>query len=178
MRRIKLKANINLELSKEDLNYELQNLVSEIATEQIKKMVKKEAESMVKQEVKRIISPIVDSYLENALVGREYISYHSNDISRRNVDEYIKSIIVSYLDEPVYVYSKNSSELSKRYWKSSDNSDKTRAERWVNEKAKEFIDNGLFKNIESEIEDIVKSLTPSEEEIQEIIKREVRAKFI
>jgi hypothetical protein len=172
-----MKANINLEIYKEDLNCELENLVSEIASEQIKKLVKEKAEKLVEQEVKRIVSPIVDSYLEDAQVGREYISYHSNDVSRRNVDEYIKRIIKDYLDEPVYLYSKDSSELSKRYWKSSEKSGKTRAERWVTEKARRFVDNELFVKIENTMDQVVKTLIPSEETINEIIKNEVKERF-
>ncbi|NYV64613.1 hypothetical protein HYI36_05045 [Bacillus sp. Gen3] len=172
-----MKANVNLEISKEDLNDELRHLISEIASDEIRRMVREESDQMIKEEIKRIVSPIVDSYLESAQVGRENISYHSNDISRRHVDEYIKRLIVSYLDEPVYLYSRDSSELSKRYWKASDKNDKTRAERWVNEKARSFVDNELFRKIEIRIEEVVKSLIPSEEEIHEIIKREVVAKF-
>lgn len=171
-----MKANINLEIDKEDLNYELRNLVEEIAADEIEKLVKTHAEQMVKEEVKRIISPIVDSYLESADVGREY-SYHSDVVSRRNVDEYIKTIIIRYLDEPVYLYSRSSSKLSERYNKSSEKSEATRSERWVNEKAREFVDKELFVKLENRIDEVVKSLVPSEEKINEIIKNELHEKF-
>ncbi|PAD84975.1 hypothetical protein CHH57_02025 [Niallia circulans] len=171
-----MKANINLEIDKEDLNYELRSLVEEIAADEIRKLVKAHAEQMVKEEVKKIIAPIVDSFLETAEVGREY-SYHSNAVSRRNVDEYVKTIIIRYLDEPVYLYSRSSSKLSERYNKSSEKSEATRSERWVNEKAREFVDKELFVKLEKRIEEVVKSLVPSEELINEIIKKEIQMRF-
>lgn len=173
-----MKANINLEIGKEDLNYELSNLVSEIASEEIEKMVKAKAAALVEQEIKRIIAPIVDSYLENALVGRSY-GYHSSDPSRRPVDDYIKSILIKYLDEPCYLYSKTSSKLSERYRPSSSGgTSTTRAEYWIQDKTRRFVDEELFVKMENKIKETVSAVTPSEDEIQEIIKREIKEKFI
>ncbi|CAM4018363.1 hypothetical protein [Mesobacillus zeae] len=173
-----MKANINLEISKEDLNYELENLVSQIASEQIGKLVKEKAESMVEQEVKRIIAPIVDSYLQTIIVGEEDFSYHCTKPRRTDVDTYIKKTLQKYLDEPCYKYSKTSNTLSGRYMKSSPSGDKTtRAEHWIMDKTREYADNELFQKIDKRVEETVKSVIPNEEEIQEIIKREIQAKF-
>lgn len=171
-----MKANINLEISKEDLNYELENLVAEIASEQIEKMVREKAESMVEQEVKRIIAPIVDSYLQTVIVGEEYQSHHSNKPPRTNVDTYIQRTLQKYLDEPCYRYSKSSSELSERY-KPSSGDKTTRAEYWIMDKVREYADNELFQKIDKRVEETVKSVIPNEQEIQEIIKREIQEKF-
>lgn len=171
-----MKANINLEIGKEDLNYELENLVSQIASEQIEKLVKEKAESMVEQEVKRIIAPIVDSYLQTIIVGEEHLSYHSTKPRRTDVDTYIKRTLQKYLDEPCYKYSKTSNTLSGRYMPSS--GDKTtRAEHWIMDKVREYADNELFQKIDKRVEETVKSVIPNDEEIQAIIKREIQAKF-
>lgn len=171
-----MKANISLEISKEDLNHELENLISEIASEQVEKLVKEKAESMIEQEVKRIIAPIVDSYLQTVIVGEEYRSYHSDKPPRTDVDTYIKRTLQKYLDEPCYRYSESSNTLSGRYMPSSGDRT-TRAEYWIMDKVKEYADTELFQKIDNRIEETVKSVIPNEEEIQEIIKREIQAKF-
>jgi hypothetical protein len=172
-----MKANITLEIRKEDLEYELQELISEIASEEIKAMVRKQAQEMVREEVKKIISPIVDSYLQTAIVGEEY-SHHSNKPPRMEVDKYIKRTLQDYLDEPCYKFSRDSSKLSEKYRPSSSGGDRTtRAEHWIMDKTRAYVDKELFIKIESRIEETVKSIIPKEEQIQEIIKREIQAKF-
>lgn len=133
-------------------------------------MVKETAQKLVKEEVKRIVAPIVDSYLETAQVGREHISYHDKGPSRRDADKYIRSVIMSYLDEPVYLYSKTSEKLSERYAISSSSGNKTRAELWVIEKAKSILEAEVFEKINL----IAKRVLPNEERIQEIIKAELK----
>lgn len=173
-----MKANIALEIDKDDLNYELENLVSSIAAEEIKKMVRKKAEALVEQEVKKIIGPIVDSYLNKVIIGEEFASIHSNRPSRTEVDRYIKRVLQDYLDEPCFTFNKDSNELAKRYMKSSSRGERTtRAERWVMDKTREFADKELFAKIESQIEKTVKTVIPTDEQIQEIIKKEIQQKF-
>jgi hypothetical protein len=173
-----MKANINLELSKDDLNCELENLVAEIAAEQIKKMVKDTAKELVEKEVKRIVSPIVDSYLQAAIVGREY-ECNSNHIPKCEVDKYIKRTLQNYLDEPCYLYSKSSSNLSKRYKSSSSGGEKTtRAEHWIRDKVREYADTEIFFKIEKSIQVSINKIAPSKEELNEIIKKEISKKLM
>lgn len=169
-----MRANINLEIDKEDLNYELKELVAEIASSEITRLVRETAKKMVEEEVKRIIAPIVDKFLENALVGREF-NYHEGNISRRGVDEYVAIVLKQYLDEPVYLYSKSSNELSKRYMPSSPGGEKkTRAEQWVIEKARQYADTELFAILDARLQEVAKQIIPSEERIQEIIRAEMK----
>lgn len=169
-----MKANVNLEIDKEDLNYELKELIAEIASNEITRMVRETAQKLVEDEVKRIIAPIVDKYLENALVGRNY-NYHERNISERPVDDYIAIVMRKYLDEPVYHYSKTSNELSKKYMPSSSGGEKkTRAEQWVTEKAQQYVDKELFPILEQHLNEIASSIIPSDERIQEIIKAEMK----
>lgn len=174
-----MKANVTLEIDKEDLNYELRELVRELAGEEVRRMVKAQAQSMVEEEVKRIVAPIVDEYLRDAEVGREHISYHDKGPRRGNVDAFIKRIIKDYLDEPVYVYSKLSEKISERYHITSSKSmsDKTRAELWVIQKSIEFVDKNVFPALEERIKKVAEVIVPSEEKIQELIRAEVLKKF-
>lgn len=173
-----MKANMQVEIDSEEISYYLKSVIQDIASKEIKQMVKSHAEEMVKEEVKRIISPIVDSYLETAMVGREHLSYHDTDVSRRNIDDYIAAIMKRYLDEPVYLYSKSSSELSKRYNKDSHNhGSRTRADYWVIEKVKQFADTELYGKIEKNIESVIASVIPNEDKIREMIKEEIKNKF-
>lgn len=172
-----MKASIELEIGREELNYELQNLVSQIASDEIKSMVKYKGEPLVEEELKQVISPIVDDYLKSAIVGKEHLSYHSTSIRQTDVDTYIKRTLQKYLDEPCYMYSKESTTLSGRYNKSSDKSSMTRAEYWIRDKVREYADKELYSYIDKKIEDVVKSVIPSNDEIEEIIKREIQNKF-
>ncbi|GGJ48883.1 hypothetical protein [Virgibacillus salexigens] len=173
-----MKANINLEINKEDLNYELECLVSEVASEQVEKMVREQATEMVREEVEKIISPIVDSYLKTAIVGEEYKSIHSDKPPRTEVDRYIKRTLQNYLDEPCFVFAKNSNKLSEKYMKSGSGGTKTtRAEHWIIDKTREYADKELFSKIDSQIEETIKSVIPTGEQIQEIIKQEIQNKF-
>lgn len=173
-----MKANISLEIDKDDLNYELEKVVSDIASEQVEKMVKEKASAMVEEEVKRIIAPIVDSYLKTVIVGEEHRSYHSDKPPRTEVDNYIKRTLQKYLDEPCYRYSKTASKMSEKYRPSSSGGDKTtRAEYWIMDKVREYADSELFQKIDVKISETIKAIVPSQEEIQEIIKREIQEKF-
>jgi len=169
-----MKATVNLEIDKEDLNYELKELIAEIASSEVTRLVRETAQKMVEEEVKKIVGPIVDKYLETALVGREF-NYHEKNISKRPVDEYIQCVINKYLSEPVYHYSKTSNDLSKKYMPSSSGGEKkTRAEQWVTEKAQQYVDNELFAILEAKLNEVAKHIIPSEERIQEIIKAEMK----
>ncbi|MCM3783690.1 hypothetical protein M3231_11965 [Neobacillus mesonae] len=172
-----MKANVNLEIDKDDLSYELNALVREIAEEEVRKMVKQHAEALVKEEIKRIIAPIVDDYLESAEVGRKHISYHEKGPSRRNIDDFVKRIIKDYLDEPVYLYSKDSEKISEKYNISSQKHDKTRAELWVINKTIKFVDNEVFPALEARLKEVAEAILPNEKQMQEIIKAEVLKKF-
>ncbi|WP_211750103.1 hypothetical protein [Paenibacillus sp. Marseille-Q4541] len=172
-----MKANVNLEIDKDDLSYELNALVREVAEEEIRKMVKQQAEALVKEEIKRIIAPIVDEYLQDAQVGREHISYHDKGPSRRNIDDFIKRIIKDYLDEPVYLYSKDAERISERYNKSSQPYDKTRAELWVINKTIKFVDSEVFPALEARLKEVADVIVLNEEQVQEIIKAKVLEKF-
>lgn len=168
-----MEANINLKIDKDDLSYELKELVSEIASEEIRRMVKAVAEKMVRDEVQKVIQPIVDSYLETAQVGREHISYHDKGPSRGEVDKYIKRIIQDYLDEPAYLYSETSEKLSHKYAISSGHGNKTRAEMWVIDKSRKYVETELFGKMEESLQLIAKKILPSEEKINEIIQNRV-----
>ncbi|MBB6731915.1 hypothetical protein [Cohnella zeiphila] len=172
-----MNASINIGIESEELSYYLKEVISDIASEEIRKMVKQQAEEMVRQEITRIVAPIVDSYLETAIVGREHFSAHDRFTSRREVDKFIKAIIMNYLDEPVYHYSKSDNTISGRYAHSASSGRETRAELWIHEKARKFVDTELFDKLESRLNEVAKKLIPSDEKMQEIIKQEVKSLF-
>lgn len=170
-----MKANVVLEIEKEDLNYELKELISEIASTEIRKMVKETAQRLVEEEVKSIISPIVNSYLEEAVVGREYTSAYDRIPNRRDVDKYIKTVLMNYLDEPCYLYSKSSNKLAERYTPSSQGGEKTtRAEHWIMDKTRKYAETELFAVLDEMLKEVASKIIPSEERIQEIIKAELK----
>jgi hypothetical protein len=176
---IEMKANISMEIYKEDLEHELQEVIRQIAGKEIKEMVKVFAEQMVKEAVGEIVKPIVDEYLEQALVGREHVSHHEKGPRRQPVDGYIKRIITDYLDEPVYRYSEKDNTISGKYARSSSvgSGEKTRAEMWIIEKTRKFADTELFGQIDIKLQDVASKIIPSEEKLQLMIREEVKARF-
>jgi hypothetical protein len=172
-----MEANITMKLDKEDLSYELKELVERLAAEEIQRMVRTEVEQMVKEEARRIVAPIVDSYLEKAMVGSECRSAHDRGPFRSEADVFIKRIIQSYLDEPTYLYSETSNKLSEKYAISSGHGNKTRAEMWVIEKARKFAETELLGKMNDHIDITLKEIMPSEEHIQSMIKEAVKNKF-
>ncbi|MNW51987.1 hypothetical protein D3C74_294880 [compost metagenome] len=172
-----MEANITMKLDKEDLSYELRELVEQLATDEIERMVKAEAEQMVKEEVRRIVAPIVDSYLDKAKVGSEIRSAHDRGPFRNEADVFIKRIIQAYLDEEVYLYAKDSEKLSEKYAISSGYGNKTRAELWVIEKARNYADTELLGKMNEHIDQTLKEIMPSKEQIQAMINEAVKNKF-
>lgn len=172
-----MKANIEIEIGGEDIGYSLKEVIREIAESEIKQMVRQSAKLMIEEEIKRVISPIVDSYLENAIVGRE-LGYHQRDgIRQTNVDSYIRSVLKNYLDESTYHYSQTNETLQGRYAVSSQKGDVTRAERWIVEKVRKYADTELFEKLDKRLKEVAERLIPNEEKMQEIIKAEVKVLF-
>ena len=170
-----MKGNIQLEISTDELRYELQSFIEKIAKGEVTRLVAETAKSLVEVEVKKIIAPIVDKHLETALVGRDYEYHEWGQITKRPIDDFIVTVLKKYLDEPVYHYSKNSNELSKKYMPSSRGGEKkTRAEQWVTSKAQEYVDTQLFPEMEQEMNEIIAKIVPNKDQIQEIIKAEIR----
>lgn len=169
-----MKAKIDIEIGSEDINYTLKEVIEEIAESEIKQIVRQSAKEIVEQEVKNIIAPIIEKYLENVLVGRKY-EYHNQAPYQTEVDQYIKAVLVKYLDEPSYAYSKTSNKLSERYAPSSSGGNKvTRAELWIIDKTREYAETELFVKLDKKIQDVAGKLIPNEEKMNEMIKENLK----
>lgn len=167
-----MRASMEIELHSDDIQAELKEVIQEIAEEEIRKMVRTQAQEMVKESVTKIIAPIVDEYLKVAIVGHDYCS--NWEVRKADVDKYIKNTLINYLNEPVYLYSKNSNKLSERYMGSSDNGDKrSRAEHWVTDIAQKFANEELWVKLERSIQATINAITPSEDELNNILRKEI-----
>ena len=58
-----MKAEIKLEIQKEDILEELSGLVRELAESEITKMIREQAQKMVQKEIDKILHPLVLSVL-------------------------------------------------------------------------------------------------------------------
>ena len=169
-----MKANIEIEIGSEEITYSLKEVIREIAETEIKQMVRQSAKDMVEIEVKNIIGPIIDKYLADILVGRKY-EYHNQGPYQTEVDKYIKAVLVKYLDEPCYAYSKTSTKLSEKYHPSSQGGDKvTRAEHWIIDKTREYAETVLFVKLDKKIQEVSNKLIPNEEKMNEMIKENLK----
>lgn len=108
-----MNAKVELEISKNELSDELENLVREIAEQEIIKLVNKKANELVKNEIDKILQPLVLSVLTENKFDFE-TGYHSY-LDKRKLDDKLKSMVVSYLDNPNYLYSRTSVKPSERY---------------------------------------------------------------
>jgi hypothetical protein len=171
-----MKANINIEIGQSIIIEELREVIQELVEEEIKNMVKTQAQKMVEESVKNIITPIVNDYLKTAIIGRDYVDRW--EVRKKEVDKYIKDVLINYLNEPCYQYNKSTNKLSEKYKPSSQNGDKrTRAEHWVTDIAIKVADEELWQKIERTIQFSINAITPSEEELKNILRKEIQERI-
>jgi len=166
-----MEAKVELKIDKEDLSYELKELVSEIATPTIKKMLVQEALPMVKNEIDKILEPLVISTLKDEQLMFGNLDYYGGyDPKLSNLDKRVGAFIKGFLNKTVYKYNDTSREPSKRYMTSSSNSDDTLISCIVKDAIKEFISNE-FKPM---VVEMVKDFVTNKEEMEKIYKNEAK----
>lgn len=161
-----MNAKIELEITKEDLNYELESLIEQTCKAEITKLINEKAKEMVGAEIDKILQPLVLSVLtENKF---EFESGYNGYIHKATLDDKLKSLVVKYLDRPTYAYSQTSQKPSERY-KPSD-SGKPLLNRLVDDRIIAYIDDQFIPKIKP----IVDSFLNEKNELEEVLKNKTR----
>jgi hypothetical protein len=160
-----MKAKVELEIEKEDLAYELNELVKQLSESEIRKMIKEQAREMVKVEVEKIVGPLVEKYLKEEKFEHGNNSWNANS----SIEDRVKNSVIGYLNEPVYLYSKDNKEPSKRYVRSSSN-DKSRITRIVEDQIMFYVD----ETFTEKVKEIVSSLNSEKSKAEEIMRDQIK----
>lgn len=161
-----MKAKVELEISKEDLEYELKELVSETAKPDIKKMIKTHAQPLIEAEVDKVLLPMVASVLtnEDLTFNYGYHDYPNDDKLKNRVESFTKQ----FLNKSVYLYSKTSTKPSDRY--KSSNHGNTLIHSIVFDCIKEYID----EEFKPQVSEMVKTFMTNKKEMEILFKEQAK----
>lgn len=166
-----MKAKVELEIDKDDLSYELKELVAELATPEIKKMITSIALPLVKKEVDKILEPLVISTLSNEKLLFGSLDYYGGyDKNLSTLDNRVSVFMKGFLNKTVYKYNDSSRRPSEKYMSSSSGSDDTLITCIVKDAIREFLSNE-FKPIVSEM---LKTFISDREKMQEMYTQEAK----
>lgn len=164
-----MKAEIKLEIGKEDLIYELKELVRELAETEIKKMIREQANEMVKEEIDKILHPLVLKVLTEEKF--DFNSGYHSYTHKASLDEKLKNMTIAYLNRPSYLYSRDKRKPSERYSESSSGGEKTALiNHIVSDEIRLFVDTEFVPKVKEMIE----ALVTDKKKIEEALKEQTR----
>jgi hypothetical protein len=164
-----MKAEIKLEIDKEDLTYELKELVKELAETEIKKMIRELANEMVKEEIDKILHPLVLKVLTEDKF--DFNSGYMSFSHKATLDEKLKNMTIAYLNRPSYLYSRDKRKPSERYSASSSGGENTALiNHIVSDEIRLFVDTEFVPKVKEMIE----SLVTDKKKIEDILKEQTR----
>ena len=157
-----MKAKIELEINKDDLSYELKELVRELAEDEIRAMIKQQANEMVRAEIDKILHPLVIRVLTEDKFDFN-TGYHSYT-SKAKLDEKLESMVIGYMNRPSYLYSKDKRKPSERYAASSGGGENTPLiNHIVSDEIKLFVDSEFLPKVTEMIKNFVTNKKKLEE---------------
>lgn len=152
-----MKTTVNIDIQPEDLRYEMKEIISELVSEEIKAMTRTFAKKEVSKKIKEVLEPLVYSILseEQLTFGNGNHNYGASH--KANLDQRIKSNLISYLDEKCYEYSKTSDRISDRAMKSSSPSsgEPSRMQIYLNWVIEEYVKENLIDKMREQLSEIV-----------------------
>lgn len=168
-RRVKrMRGKVELEITAEDLQHQLRELVKETAGEEMTKMIRQTAEELVRKEIEKILEPLVLEVLTNEEFDfrDSYCGYKS----KVELDDRIKSYVIGFLDQPCFEYSKSSSKPSERLHPSSQQDACSRLEYFLVFAIERYFD----KHINEKMNVLVQKYLVDKGALQEIAKGQMK----
>lgn len=169
-----MKSNITVNISVEEIKGVLYEAIEDMCQVKIECMVDEKGNELVEKALGDKIEPIVENYFKNAVIKEK--GDYSYDYYNRNADDFILRKLKEYMDEPCYEYSRDSKRLSDKYRK-SDHGDMTRAERWIKDCIKDYMDNEFAPKVNEKVTKILDTYFPTNQKIKELIKEEINKKL-
>lgn len=163
-----MKAEIKLEIEKEDLNQELKNLVKKTAQDELKKMINEQAKEMVKEEINKILHPLV---LQQLTEGEFYFNDSYLYGNTQTIDDKIKGMVTKYLNTSNYLYSKSGKTPSEKYMPSSSGGEKTSLiSHIVSDSVRDYVDTEFAPKVREMINEIVQD----KDKLQAVLKEQAK----
>jgi hypothetical protein len=156
-------VKMEMNISDEELQYQVKQLVRELCESEIKKMIKNTAQSMVDKEISKIIHPLVLSELTEG--KHDFIGNYHNYKHKGTLDSKLRIMIKKQLDLPVYNYNPEAKKLSQKYTAAHSDSNPSLIEMVVKNEAEKII----FSTVVPEVETLVKKFIQDKEEIAKLV---------
>jgi len=164
-----MKADIKLEIEKEDLNQELKSIVKKLVSEELKTMIKEQASKMIKDEINKILHPLVIQQLTEGHFDFNN-SYYSMADNKRTIDDKVKSMVVKYLNTPNYLYSKTAKFPSERYMVSSSIGNQPLICHIISDSINDYVDTEFAPKVREMITEIIQD----KDKLQSILKEQAK----
>ena len=138
---------MKIEISQGAINEAVRAIVDEDLPGAVRGAIETEAQLLIDSKVRERIGPVIDA----ALASGQFVTGRYTD-STTPLDVLVKSVVVRYLDERVYLYAKTSDKPSIRLARSTPNSSEpTRLEAFLRFTVERFCDEYLIQKLESTV---------------------------
>jgi hypothetical protein len=166
-------GQMKVELTDEQLDYAVQRIVDEEMPEAVREIVRKRADVIIKERIDVRLGAVVDDLLANEqfVYGRAQ--------GGRSLDDLIRGVVKTYLDERVYLYSATDDRPSVRFAKASydQHAGPTRLEEFVRFTVERFCDDHLANKMESTVKTFVEQRGGIEQVAREQMAQLLKEKF-
>lgn len=164
---------MKIELTDEQLNSAVRTIVDEEMPEAVREIVRRRADSIIKERVDARLGTVVDDMMasEQFVYGRAQ--------GGRSLDDLVRGVVKTYLDERVYLYSTNDDRPSVRFAKASydQHTGPTRLEEFVRFTVERFCDEHLANKMEATVRAFVEQRGGIEQVAREQMAQLLKEKF-
>lgn len=164
---------MKIELTDEQLYSAVRTVVDEEMPEAVRDEVRKRADTIIKERVSDRIGAVIDEMMasEQFVYGRAQ--------GGRSLDDLVRGVVKTYLDERVYLYTATDDRPSVRFAKASydQHSGPTRLEEFVRFVVERFFDEHLANKMESTVRSFVEQRGGIEEVAREQMAKLLKEKF-
>jgi hypothetical protein len=158
---------MRVELTDEQLSSAVRTIVDEEMPEAVREIVRKRANDIIKERVDVRLGAVIDEMMasEQFVYGRAQ--------GGRSLDDLVRGVVKTYLDERVYLYSKTDDRPSVRFAKASydQHTGPTRLEEFVRFTVERFCD----EHLASKMEPTVKTFVEQRGGIEQVAREQMAA---
>ena len=166
-----MKANIEVDINSEDINWALKEVVEENYAAPIRDIVKEEAKSLVQEKVPKILDPIISDFFTNGELDFNR-GYNNNTVSK-SVEDGIKRVVADYFNESVFSYDSQAKELKDRWHRSSDRYGKTRIDAYIGSLVSHHLSVTVMDQLEKRVDEKLNELLSKPEFMDSLVNDKV-----
>jgi len=162
-----MKANIEVDINSEDINWALKEVVEENYAAPIRDIVKDEAKNLVQKKVPEILDPIIHDFFTNGEL--DFIQGYNNHRVSKSVEDGLKRVVTDYFNESVFSYSAEAKELKERWHKSSDKYGKTRIDAYLGSLVSHHLNTTIMSRLEKRVDEKLNKLLSNPEFMDSLV---------